>query len=338
MNLGLYILRRLLILIPMIVGITLITFVVSRALPADPIVTNLGQAAQDNPAVVTSYRHRWGLDKPLPTQYLTYVGNLLHGDFGVSLSSQRPVAQDLRAYFPATLELATTAIVLALLIGLPLGVLAASQRQRLADHAARVFSLIGVSTPVFWLGLMALIIFYAKLGWAPGPGELDASLTPPRTITGMMVVDSLLTANWAALRNSLAHLILPALVLALYSMGIITRMARSNLLEILRQDYIRTARAKGVDGRRVVWGHALRNGVGPIITLLGLAYGNLLSGSVLTESIFSWPGIGLYATQTATLLDFPAIMGVALVTASAYLIVNLVVDVVTVILNPQIRV
>ncbi len=337
MNLGLYALRRLLLLIPLLLGITLITFVVARAVPADPIVTNLGQAAQDNPAIVGAYRHRWGLDRPLPVQYLVYLGNLLHGDLGVSLSSQRPVAQDLRTYFPATLELASAAILLALLVGLPLGVFAASRRGRVGDHAARLLSLVGVSTPVFWLGLLALIVFYSRLHWAPGPGQLDASLNPPPTITGMVVVDSLLSGNWADFGNALAHLVLPATVLALYSIGIITRMTRSHMLEVLRQDYVRTARAKGIARRDIVWRHALRNALPPIVTLLGLAYGNLLSGSVLTENIFSWPGIGLYATQTATLLDFPAIMGVALVTASAYLVINLVVDLVVVALNPQIR-
>ena len=338
MNLFTYTIRRLILIVPVMIGITLATFVISHAVPADPIVASLGQRAQDNPSIVRQYRHQWGLDQPLPVQYLVYVGNLLHGDLGVSISSRRLVTDDLKQYFPATLELSTAALLIALLVGVPLGVISAVRRDRLPDHLARFISLIGVSTPVFWLGLLLLIVLWARLGLLPGPtGQLDRTVTPPPTVTGAVVVDSILAGNWAALGNAVAHLILPALVLGAYTMGIITRMTRGSMLEVLLQDYIRTARAKGLPASAIVLRHGLRNAIIPTLTLAGLAYGSLLSGAVLTETVFAWPGIGLYATQTAGAADFPAIMGVALLTASLYIIINLVVDILYAVLNPQVR-
>ena len=337
MNTSVFIGRRLILMIPILIGITLVAFVVSHAVPADPVIANLGQRAQDDPSIVARYQHEWGLDQPLPVQYLIYVKNLLHGDLGVSITSRRPVTTDLRQYFPATLELATAATIFSVLIGIPLGVLAAVRRNRPTDHISRLVSLIGISTPVFWLGLLALIVFYSHLGWFPGDGQIDVGIRAPRTITGMLVVDSLITGDWAAFDNGLWHLILPAVVLGSYTLGIVTRMTRGSMLEVLAQDYIRTARAKGVNPRSVVFRHALRNALIPTLTLVGLAYGSLLSGAVLTETIFSWPGIGRYATTTAGTLDFPAIMGVALLTAFIYVVLNLIVDVLYGVLNPQIR-
>jgi peptide/nickel transport system permease protein len=337
MSLGTFVVRRLLLIIPVVLGITVTTFLVSHAVPADPIVANLGQRAQEDPSIVGRYRHEWGLDRPLPIQYVVYLGNLVHGDLGVSISTRRPVTEDLKQYFPATVELSIAAVLFALAVGLPLGVAAATRRDRATDHLARGISLVGVATPVFWLGLMVLVIFYSRLGWAPGPGQLDADYDPPPVHTGMIVVDSIIAGDTDDLRNSLAHLVLPALVLGSYTMGIVTRMIRSSMVEALGQDYVRTARAKGVRRRAVVYHHALRNAFIPTLTLLGLAFGSLLSGAVLTETIFSWQGIGSYATKTASLLDYPAIMGVALVTALAYVAVNLAVDVLYGIVNPQIR-
>lgn len=337
MNIYTFTVRRLLLLIPVLVGITLVAFVVSHAVPADPIISNLGQRAQDDPSIVGRYRHQWGLDQPLPVQYGFYVRNLLHGDLGVSITSRRPVTTDLRQYFPATLELSTAATLFSLIIGMPLGVLAAVRRNRPADHISRVISLIGISTPVFWLGLLALILFYYHLGWFPGSGQIDVGIPTPHTITGMLVVDSLIGGDWKALGNSLWHLVLPAVVLGSYTLGIVTRMTRGSMLEVLTQDYIRTARAKGLRAGTVVFRHGLRNAIMPTLTLVGLAYGSLLSGAVLTETIFSWPGIGRYATTTAGTLDFPAIMGVALLTAFLFVILNLIVDVLYGVLNPQIR-
>jgi len=337
MNIYTFTVRRLLLLIPVLVGITLVAFVVSHAVPADPIISNLGQRAQDDPSIVGRYRHQWGLDQPLPVQYGFYVRNLLHGDLGVSITSRRPVTTDLRQYFPATLELSTAATLFSLIIGIPLGVLAAVRRNRPADHISRVISLIGISTPVFWLGLLALILFYYHLGWFPGSGQIDVGIRTPHTITGMLVVDSLIEGDWQAFGNSLWHLVLPAVVLGSYTLGIVTRMTRGSMLEVLTQDYIRTARAKGLRAGTVVFRHGLRNAIMPTLTLVGLAYGSLLSGAVLTETIFSWPGIGRYATTTAGTLDFPAIMGVALLTAFLFVILNLIVDVLYGVLNPQIR-
>jgi peptide/nickel transport system permease protein len=337
MSLGAFIVRRLLLIIPVLIGITLVTFLVSHEVPADPIAANLGQRAQDNPAIIAQYRHEWGLDKSLPQQYLTYVWNILHGDMGISISTRRPVTDDLKQYFPATVELSVAALLFALLVGVPLGVLAATRRDRPLDHLARGFSLIGVATPTFWLGLMLLVLFYSKLGWAPGPGQLDADYNPPPVHTGMIVIDSIIVGDTDDLQNSLEHLILPALTLGSYTMGIITRLTRSSMVEALSQDYVRTARAKGVKRGWIVYRHALRNAFIPTLTLVGLAFGSLLSGAVLTETIFSWQGIGSYATKTASLLDYPAIMGVALVTAVVYVFVNLVVDVLYGVLNPQIR-
>jgi peptide/nickel transport system permease protein len=329
--------RRLLLMIPVLIGITLVAFVVSHAVPADPIIANLGQRAQDDPSIVARYRHQWGLDRSLPYQYWLYLWNLVHGNFGVSITTRRPVADDLRQYFPATLELATAATIFSVVVGIPLGVLAAVRRNRPADHLSRLLSLVGISTPVFWLGLLGLIVFYYHLGWFPGSGEIDVGIKQPHTITGMLVVDSLLSGNWHAFTNALWHLCLPAAVLGSYTLGIVTRMTRGSMLEVLALDYIRTARAKGLRQSTVIFRHALRNALMPTLTLVGLAYGSLLSGAVLTESIFSWPGIGRYATTTAGTLDFPAIMGVALLTAFVFVVLNLIVDVLYGVLNPQIR-
>jgi peptide/nickel transport system permease protein len=337
MNIYTFTFRRLLLMIPVLIGITLIAFVVSHAVPADPIISNLGQRAQDDPSIVGRYRHQWGLDRPLPVQYGIYVWNLLHGDLGVSITTRRPVTTDLRQFFPATLELSTAATLFSVIIGIPLGVLAAVRRNRPADHISRVIALIGVSTPVFWLGLLALIVFYYHLGWFPGSGQIDVGIPTPHTLTGMLVIDSLIEGDWKALGNALWHLVLPALVLGSYTLGIVTRMTRGSMLEVLAQDYIRTARAKGLRAGAVVFRHGLRNAIMPTLTLVGLAYGSLLSGAVLTETIFSWPGIGRYATTTAGTLDFPAIMGVALLTAFVFVILNLIVDVLYGVLNPQIR-
>src|SRR5256884_7228540 len=333
-----YIVRRLLLTVPILIGITLATFVISHAVPADPVVASLGQRAQDDPGIVALYRHQWGLDQPLPVQYVIYLRNLLHGDLGVSIATRNPVADDLRQYFPATLELSTTAILISLLVGVPLGVLSAVYRNRLLDHVARLVSLVGISLPVFWLGLIGLIVLWYHVGVAPGPtGQLDRSVTPPPVVTGVLLIDCILGHDWTALGNALWHLLLPALVLGAYSMGIITRMTRGSMLEVLVQDYMRTARAKGLRAAHIVLRHGLRNAVIPTLTLAGLAYGSLLSGAVLTETVFAWPGIGLYATQTAGAADFPAIMGVALLTAVIYLVLNLVVDTLYAILNPQVR-
>jgi peptide/nickel transport system permease protein len=332
-----YILRRLVLIIPLLIGITLLAFVISHAVPADPITANLGQKAMSDPKIVAAFRAEWGLDRPVWEQYAVYLQNLLVGDLGRSIKSRRAVAEDLAAYLPATIELATTAILIGATLGISLGLLSALRRNTWIDHTARVVSLFGVSTPVFWLALLALYIFYARLGWAAGPGRLDAGLQPPPHVTGLFTVDALLAGDWAIFANAASHLVLPALVLASYTTGLITRVTRSSMLEVLNMDFIRTARAKGLANNTIVVRHALRNALIPLVTVIGFSYGNLLAGTVLTEAIFAWPGIGQYAYRASTSLDFPAIMGVSLLIAFIFIVINLVVDVLYFVLDPRLR-
>jgi peptide/nickel transport system permease protein len=288
--------------------------------------------------VVEAFRHRWGLDQPLYKQYLIYLWNLGHGDMGTSISTRQPVTLDLKQHLPATVELAVSALMISILVGVPLGILAAVNRENPIDQAARVVSLVGVSLPVFWLGIVAIVIFYAHLGWAPAPGRLSPLLTPPDSVTGFLLIDALLTHQTDALLDWLHHLALPAVVLSSYALGVITRIMRGSMLEVLGEDYVRTANAKGVPKWAVTFRHAARNALIPIITIVGLSFGGLLSGAVVTETVFNWPGLGLYAFSSATSLDFPAIMGTGLVVATVYVLVNLLVDVAYAFFDPRIRV
>jgi peptide/nickel transport system permease protein len=329
--------QRLLLMLPLMVGMTLISFVVSHTLPADPVGANLGQRAMEDPVIVAAFRAQWGLDRPLPEQYLTYVANLVHGNLGTSIRTHMPVAEDLRTYLPASAELAIVATLVGTLIGVPFGVISAVRRNRWVDHVVRAVSLLGVSSPVFWLGLIALYVFYFRLGWLPGPGRLDVGLSEPPRITGLYTLDSLLSGNWPTLGSSLRHLVLPGLVLASVYVGLVTRMTRSSMLEVLAADYVRTARGKGLRPRAVIYRHALGNALIPTVTVLGLAFGDILAGTVLTETIFSWPGVGRYAYQSAVTLDFPAIMGVSLIIAGVFIVVNLATDLAYVMLDPRLR-
>lgn len=333
-----YVGRRLLLTVPLLVGVTLLSFVISHLVPADPLGIVLSERAMAHPEIVQAYRARWGLDRSLPEQYWLYLRGLLGGDLGMSIASQRPVADDLAQFLPATLELALGAMLVTIALGPPLGILAALRRNRWADHVIRVVSLLGISVPVFWLGLLALNLFYFRLNWLPGPGRLSPVLTPPPAVTGLLTVDSLLHGDWPAFWSSLQHLILPSLVLGSYTLGTISRMTRASLLEVLSQDYIRTARAKGLGEETVILVHALKNALIPTVTVTGLAFGNLMAGAVMTETIFAWPGLGRYAVTAASTLDFPAIMGVTLVIAMVYVGVNLVVDLLYGLLDPRIRV
>lgn len=321
----------------MLVGITLLSFVLSHAVPADPIAANLGEQAAANPEVVAAFRHRWGLDRPLPQQYAVYLARLAQGDMGISISTHQPVTIDLRQHLPATIELAVAAMVLSLVLGIPLGIASAVRRDTAIDQISRGGSLVGVSVPVFWLGLVALLIFYAHLGWVPSPGQLSPRLPRPTFVTGFIILDAVLAGRIDIARDALAHLALPALVLAAYSVGVITRMMRGSMLEVLGEDYVRTARAKGLSRRTVTLRHAARNALLPVLTVIGLSFGGLLSGAVVTESVFAWPGLGSYAFQSATSLDFPAIMGVGIVVASVYIFVNLLVDLAYAAVDPRIR-
>ncbi len=337
MPIYLYIARRLVLTIPLLVGITLMAFLISHAVPADPVTANLGQKAMSDPEIVAAFRAEWGLDQPTYRQYLTYVTNLVQGDMGMSIKTRRPVIEDLRQRLPATIELATAAILVGVSFGLVFGLLSALRRNHFLDHIVRVVSLLGVSVPVFWLALLALQIFYASLGWAAGPGRLDVGIEPPPHITGLYTFDAMVAGQWSTMFNAMAHLALPALVLGSYTMGVITRVTRSAMLDVLSQEYMRTAHAKGLAPRVVVVRHALRNALIPIVTVIGFSYGNLLAGTVLTESIFAWPGIGQYAYRASSSLDFQAIMGVSMLIAVIFIIVNLIADVLYFVLDPRLR-
>lgn len=332
-----YIARRLLLTVPLLLGVTLIAFTISQTVPGDPVTANLGQKAMSDPEIVAAFRKEWGLDKPVAQQYLIYLRNLLRGDLGRSIKSRRPVMEDLRAFLPATIELATASVIVGVVLGMFLGILSALWRNSWLDHFARILSLLGVSVPVFWLALLALFVLYSRLGWFPGPGRVDVGVTLPPKVTGLLTLDALLARDWFVLQNAFTHLLLPALVLGSYTTGLITRITRSSLLEVLGQDYVRTARAKGLMPRTTLIRHALRNALIPVITVIGFSYGNLLAGTVLTESIFAWPGIGQYAYRASTSLDFPAIMGVSLVIALIFILTNLIVDVLYFILDPRLQ-
>ncbi|MFN3705767.1 MAG: ABC transporter permease [Thermoflexales bacterium] len=337
MGLLAYLIRRVLVTIPLLLLVTLFGFTLTYLIPADPLAMVLSERAMANPQIVQAYRERWGLDKPPHERYLNYVSRLLQGDFGESIATQEPVGRDLVRYFPATMELAVAATLFAVVVGVPLGVIAATQRERWVDHLARFISLVGVCVPVFWLGLLMLALFYYRLQWLPGPGRVNPRLILPPTVTGFLTLDSLIAGNLEVLSSALQHLILPALVLGAYSMSLITRIVRSAMLEVLQQDYIRVARAKGLTERLVIMRHALRNAALPSITSIGLAFGNLMAGAVMTETVFAWPGIGRYAVDAATKLDFAPIMGVTLVVAGMYIVINFVVDVSYAIFNPRVR-
>ena len=330
-----FLLRRVVGIAAVMIGVSVITFAISHVVPADPAVAALGDHATD--AQIAAFRAEYRLDRPLPEQYATYVVGLLHGDLGRSIRTRRSVADDLADSFPATLELSLAALGISLLIGIPAGIWSAIYRGRLPDVIVRVAALAGGSLPVFWLGLIVIGLFYYQLGWLPGGGRLDTFVPPPPTRTGLYVVDSLLALDVDALRSSLIHLVLPSLTLGYFSTAVVARMTRSSMLEVLGQDYMRTARAKGLAERLIVVRHGLRNALIPTVTVIGLTFGSLLSGAVLTETIFSWPGLGRYATASAISLDFPAVLGVTLLAAIVYPVANLAVDIAYYWLDPRIQ-
>jgi peptide/nickel transport system permease protein len=330
-----YLLRRLLLATLAIFGVLVITFFLTHVIPGDPVAAILGQQAPQ--AVIDELRHRWGLDRPVHEQFIRYLQRLARGDLGSSLATHRPVLNDLREFFPATIELATAAILIGALAGLTVGIISAVARGSWIDHLTRFLSLIGLSMPVFWLGLIVLLIFYFWLGLLPGPGQLDIFVTRPPRVTGMIIPDALLAGDFVVLRSALAHLILPALVLGSHALVGIARITRASMLEVLGQDYVRVARAKGLTERRVILKHALKNALLPIITVIGIYYGGLLEGAVLTETVFSWPGLGRYATSAILSQDFAAVMGVTVLIALVFSIANLLVDLAYGLLNPKIR-
>jgi peptide/nickel transport system permease protein len=329
-----YVLKRIGLLIPSLIGVTFMVFVISHVIPADPVGVALGPEA--TPDQIRAVKAAWGLDKPVYVQYGLFLRNLLRGDLGYSLVSRRPVSEELLYYFPATFELTTVAMALSLSMGLFIGVVSAVKRNHLFDHLARTYCIFGISMPIFWLGLLLLLLFYVKLGWLPGGGRIDDGIEV-RSITGLLVVDSLLTGNWAGLGSSLRHLVLPAFCLSSSFLATISRIARSSILQVIGEDYVRAARAKGVPEFRVLVKHVLRNSILPVITISGILYGQLLGGAVLTETIFSWPGMGRYVVRSILNFDFQPILGFTLLCALLYALSNLVVDILYSVVNPQIR-
>jgi peptide/nickel transport system permease protein len=317
-------------------GLVLVTFLIGRAMPIDPVIAIVGDHAA--PDVIANVRLQLGLDRPLYVQFAIYLHNLLHGDLGRSVMTSQPVTADIARYFPATLELATVAIVIAIVLGVPLGVMAAARQGSRFDHAVRVISLAGQSIPIFVLGLLALLIFYVKLGIAPGTGQIDVvyeGMVPD--VTGMLVIDAALDGQWDAFQDALAHLAMPALILAYFSLSIIARMTRAFMLDALAGEYIITARAKGLSGARILWRHAFGNIAVPLITVIALAYAGLLEGAVLTETVFSWPGIGLYLTVSLLNADMNAVLGATLVIGCVYVGLNLLADLAYKLLDPRVQ-
>jgi peptide/nickel transport system permease protein len=330
-----FLVRRLGFLVLVILGVSVITFMVSHVVPADPAALVAGKSSTS--AELAHIRHDYGLDQPLPVQYLTYMSKLLRGDLGQSTFSHRAVLSDFVDYFPATIELTFYALVICVLIGIPLGVYSGLKRNSWADHVTRIISVAGTAMPLFWLGLLFQLVFYGQLGWLPESGRLDTFQSAPRHITGVLTVDSLLTLNMPALANTLKHVLMTALCLAFASLSLVVRVTRTSMVDILSKDYIRTARAKGVPRRTVVMRHALRNALIPTTTLLGLQVGNLLGGAFLIETVFSWPGIGYYSVNTIQNFDYQAIMGVTVILAITYTLVNLAVDVLYTKLDPRLQ-
>lgn len=329
--------RRLIALVFLALGISVIAFTLTNLVPADPVVANLGVQQAGDPQIVKAFRERYGLDKPLPVQYELFLIRLVHGDLGISEQTHRPVTTDLAEYIPASAELAAYSIVLAVVVGMTFGSIAAIRRNRPIDQVLRVVSLTGTSMPTFWLALVVIFVFYFIFGWFPDGGRLDPTFEIPRHVTGLYTIDGLLAGDVSTFANALWHLVLPASVLAAYNVGLLTRFTRAAVLDVLNEDYVGTARAKGLP-EITVFRHIIRGALPPVVTLVGFLFAETMSGTVLVETIFAWPGVGRYAFQSATTLDLPAIMGVTLFVAVLFITTNLVVDVLYGVIDPRLRI
>jgi len=329
-----YIIKRLLQIIPVVLGVTLIAFSLIHLAPGDPVRTMLGQHATQQE--IDETRAKYGLDQPLYVQYFIWLGDVLKGDLGRSILSHEQVTTEIASRFPNTIELAIAAMIFAILIGVVAGIISATKQYSVADYSVMGIALFGISMPVFWLGIMLMMIFGVFLGWLPIGGRIDL-LLPFNHITGLMVVDSIITGNGAALISVLRHLILPAIALGTIPMAIIARTTRSSMLEILRQDFIRTERAKGLSERKVIYKHAIRNAMVPVVTVIGLNFGLLLSGAILTETVFSWPGVGRLVVDSVYARDYPLVIGCILVFALVFVIVNLITDLLYTYIDPRIH-
>ncbi len=326
---------RLLVLIPTFIGVSIIAFAFIRLLPGDPVMLMSGERVMD-PARHAQIMHELGMDRPMVMQYLSYIGGILHGDFGTSIVTKRPIIQQFFTLFPATLELSICAIVFAIVLGIPAGVFAAIKRGSFFDQSVMGVALVGYSMPIFWWGLLLIILFSGILRWTPVSGRIDLLYFFP-SVTGFMLIDSLLSGQKGAFTSAVSHLILPAIVLGTIPLAVIARQTRSAMLEVLSEDYVRTARAKGLTPFRVVGIHALRNAMIPVITTIGLQVGVMLAGAILTETIFSWPGIGKWMVDSVFKRDYPVIQGGLLLIAAIIMIVNLIVDLLYGLVNPRIR-
>jgi ABC-type dipeptide/oligopeptide/nickel transport system permease component len=331
------IVKRLATVLPTLIGVVIVTFLLTRVLPGDPAVYFAGPAA--TPQSIAEIRKSLGLDRPLPDQFLRYVNDLAHGNFGNSLSTGRPVAAEISSRLPASAELTLMGLFLAIAIAVPLGIFAAVKQGSLVDHLCRVIATAGVSLPVFFTGLLLVYVFYFRLGWSPAPlGRLDAFATSPPDITGFYLIDSLITGNFETFRAAFSQLILPAVTLAVFSLAPITRMTRASMLAVLASEFIRTARASGLNGRTVILTYAFRNAMLPVVTTLGMVFSFLLGANVLVEKVFAWPGIGSYAVEALLQSDFAPVQGFVLTMAVLYVALNLLIDMLYGVIDPRVRV
>jgi len=328
------VIRRVIAIIPIVLGMTILTFTLSHVVPTDPARLLAGPRASAE--IVEKIRHDNGLDRPLLQQYVDYISGIVRFDFGMSFSSFRPVARDLADYFPATAELSIFALLFAIIVGVGIGIISAVWQNSWADQISRFLAINGISMPVFWLGLLAQLLLYQKLGWLPFGGRVSNEAVLPPTITGFLTIDCLLAGNLKTYWDALQHLVLPAFVLGLEPLAILARISRTALIEVMREPYIVTARAKGVVEKWVIFKHALRNALLPIVTMMGLLVGYLLGGSVMVETVFTWPGIGRYAARAISSADYNAVMGVTLIISLIYLLSNLLVDLIYTRLDPRI--
>jgi len=337
MNLGAYILRRLMVGVIMLLGVTLALFTLYNLIPTDPLTVILPDTGFRNPQAVENAIARWGLDRSLPEQYLTYVLNLFRGDLGTSFLTRRPVREDLLIRLPATLELAFSAVLFAVVVGVPLGLWAGLRPGSLLDRSAWTLSLVNASLPPFWIGLILLTVFWYHLNIAAGPGRLPARMPPPPFVTGFVALDALLAGDFNGSWRLLGQLVLPTFVLGGFTLSIVFRLTRAAIIDEMRQNYILTARSKGLSERSVVVRHALRNVLLPLITLVGLAFASLIGGAVMTETVFDWPGVGKYLVDASIHLDYPAIQGGTILVTTGYILVNLIVDILYGLADPRVR-
>ena len=329
--------KKLLYLLIMLIGVATLVFILTKLVPGDPVVANLSQRSLNDPEVVAAYKAKYGLDQPIPVQYVMYMKNLLKLDLGTSIRTNKPVLSELSRCYPATIELALFAIIIAAIFGILFGIISAIRRNSIVDQIVRAISVTGVSIPSFWFALLVLYLIYYKLHLLPGPGRLSNSFSSPSTVTGLYVIDSLLEGDIPKALDAVSHLILPGTVLAAFTMGLITRTTRSNLLDVMSTDYIRTAKAKGLGRAALIVRHALGNALIPVLTVIGLGLGNLLGGMVLVETIFNWPGVGQFAYELVLSNDYPAIIGVALLIALNYMVINTIVDILYGVIDPRVR-